>query len=131
PVKPSLPHRLAFLPAAALAAALPFFPGCSRPPEPPARFAAIRTARGEAHDITDTVEVTGEVVPIVLTEIKSEISGRVIQVHAQPGDKVQAGQILVELDRTKLESELHEAERLVEAAGISAEHMLRELHRLE
>lgn len=104
---------------------------CARQDPAALALASVRTTRVQTHDITDTVEITGEVVPLVLTEIKSEISGRVVQVRAQPGDHVKAGQVLVELDQTQLDSELHEAQRLVEAAGISAEHMLRELHRQE
>ncbi|MDB6093458.1 MAG: hypothetical protein JWM32_1020 [Verrucomicrobia bacterium] len=124
PTPPVLVRTLGVLALALLAA-------CGRPDPATAASAAIRTARVATHDITDTVEITGEVVPVVLTEIKSEISGRVVRVHAQPGDRVKSAAILVELDQTQLESELHEAERLVEAAGISGEHMIRELKRLE
>ena len=84
-----------------------------------------------ARDIADTIELTGEVVPLTLWEIKSEISGRVVRVNAQPGDHVTEGEVLVELDRTKLESDAQEAERLVEAADISSQQALRDLHRVE
>ncbi|MDB6168824.1 MAG: hypothetical protein JWM88_1688 [Verrucomicrobia bacterium] len=103
---------------------------CARP-DASVPAESVRTARVALHDIVDTVEITGEVVPVILTEIKSEISGRVVRVNARPGEAVKASQVLVELDRTQLDSELHEAERLVEAAGISAEHMLKDLRRLE
>ena len=104
---------------------------CSRQDPAALALAAVRTTRVQTHDITDTLEIAGEVVPVVLTEIKSEISGRVTKVHALPGARVKAGDMLVELDQTELNSELHEAERLVEAADISAEHMQRELRRQE
>ncbi len=94
-------------------------------------LSSIRTAKVELHDISDTIDITGEVVPVTLWEIKSEISGRVIKVNAQPGENVTDGQILVELDRTKLESDQQEAERLVEAADISARHAVKDLRRLE
>lgn len=105
--------------------------GCARGSGPAETASAIATAKVEAHDIADTIELTGEVVPLTLWEIKSEISGRVVRVNAQPGDMVQAGEVLVELDRTKLESDVQEAERLVEAADISSQQALRDLHRVE
>lgn len=126
-----MPHPLPLLRFTLGALTLGLAVSCSRPDPIATGAAAVRTTRVEKHDITDTLEITGEVVPVVLTEIKSEISGRVVRVAAQPGDAAKAGQVLVELDQTQLESELHEAERLVEAAQISAEHMLRELRRLE
>lgn len=110
---------------------LPLLTSCSRTNPSADAANALPTARVEAHDIADTIELIGEVVPLTLWEIKSEISGRVVRVHAQPGDMVKDGQILVELDRTKLESDLHEAERLVEAADISGKQALRDLHRVE
>ncbi len=120
----------------ACAAALPvalllLLSSCAKPDPAAVALASVRTTRVQTHDIVDTVEITGEVVPIVLTEIKSEISGRVVRVHALPGVHVKAGDILVELDQTQLESELHEAQRLVEAAEISAQHAQRELRRQE
>ena len=105
--------------------------GCDRAGQKTDATSAIATTRVESHDIADTIELTGEVVPLTLWEIKSEISGRVVRVHAQPGDSVSNGQILVELDRTKLESDVHEAERLMEAADISGKQALLDLHRTE
>ncbi len=104
---------------------------CSRTNSQADAANALPTVRVEAHDIADTIELTGEVVPLTLWEIKSEISGRVVRVHSQPGDMVQDGQVLVELDRTKLESDVHEAERLMEAADISSKQALQDLHRIE
>lgn len=108
-----------------------FLSGCSKSDVSPGETSAIRTAKVEPHDISDAIDITGEVVPVTLWEIKSEISGRVIKVNAQPGDLVTNGQVLVELDRTKLESDRQEAERLVEAADISARHAIKDLRRLE
>jgi HlyD family secretion protein len=105
--------------------------GCGKTDQSADAANSIPTARVQAHDIADTIELTGEVVPLTLWEIKSEISGRVIAVHAQPGDMVTEGQVLVELDRTKLASDAQEAERLVEAADISSQQALRDLHRTE
>lgn len=107
------------------------FAGCSKTDATKAEATTIRTAKVELHDISDTIDITGEVVPVTLWEIKSEISGRVIKVNAQPGEFVTDGQILVELDRTKLESDRQEAQRLVEAADISARHAVKDLRRLE
>lgn len=114
-----------------LAGLSPWITGCTRSNPQEEAANAVPTARVEAHDIADTIELTGEVVPLTLWEIKSEISGRVVRVHAQPGDLVKEGQVLVELDRTKLQSDVDEAERQVDAADISAQQALRDLHRIE
>jgi HlyD family secretion protein len=128
PVKP-LPRTPARCAIAVLT--LMLLGACARQDPAAAALAAVRTTRVATHDIVDTVEIAGEVVPVVLTEIKSEISGRVVRVHAQPGERVKLGQVLVELDQTQLDSELHEAERLVEAAEITSAQMLREFRRQE
>ena len=126
-----MPHPLTPLCRALGAVTLVLLGGCARQDPAALALAAVHTTKVATHDITDTLEISGEVVPVVLTEIKSEISGRVVKVHALPGAHVKADDLLVELDQTQLNSELHEAERLVEAAQISAEHMQRDLRRQE
>jgi RND family efflux transporter, MFP subunit len=54
--------------------------------------------------ISDKVIATGFVEPIVSTEIRSEINGKIAFIHVQNGDVVKAGALLMELDKTSLQS---------------------------
>ncbi|TVR51148.1 MAG: efflux RND transporter periplasmic adaptor subunit [Puniceicoccaceae bacterium] len=120
---------LRFSIAAALLGGWLLFPGCGNDAPTGASGGANRVVEVTVRDISETVELTGEVVPAIYSEIKSEISGRIAQVHAEPGVLVAAGDLLVELDRTQLDTEVREAERQVEAARLNMEKALRDYER--
>ncbi|MBR6388747.1 MAG: efflux RND transporter periplasmic adaptor subunit [Opitutales bacterium] len=63
------------------------------------------TAPVKKVDIYEKVTATGFVEPIVSTEIRSEINGKIARIFVQDGDVVKAGDVLVELDKTSLQSE--------------------------
>ncbi len=69
---------------------------------------------------TQTTQSTGELVSGTFTayevSISTELGGSVKAVNASPGERVQAGQTLVELDRTFLEAQINVAETAVSAA---------------
>lgn len=67
---------------------------------------------------TLTVEITaiGTLEPLHTVEIGSEISGVVSQVYVETNDTVTAGQVLAELDRALLESELRRTRAAFKAA---------------
>jgi HlyD family secretion protein len=68
-------------------------------------------------DIARSVVATGVVEPISnRIEIRSKASGIVKQIHVDVGDRVDPGQILVELDRDQLMAQLREAEANLLAA---------------
>ena len=56
-------------------------------------------------DIYEKITATGFVEPIVSTEIRSEINGKIARIFVEDGDIVKAGDLLVELDKTSLQSE--------------------------
>ncbi|NWG14627.1 MAG: biotin/lipoyl-binding protein, partial [Acidobacteria bacterium] len=61
-------------------------------------------------DLARSVVATGVVEPISnRIEIRSKASGIVEKIHVDVGDKVSAGQVLVELDRYQLMAQLREA----------------------
>ncbi len=71
-------------------------------------------ARG---DLARSVVATGVVEPISnRIEIRSKASGIVEKIHVDVGDKVEAGQVLVELDRAQLLAQRREAEANLQAA---------------
>lgn len=66
--------------------------------------------------VSQTVEVSGTVVSARSAEVVPKISGRVVRVLVQDGDRVAAGQALVELDATDQRNDLAQAEAAVAAA---------------
>jgi multidrug efflux pump subunit AcrA (membrane-fusion protein) len=56
------------------------------------------TATAEIRDIDYSVLVSGDVLPLTQLDVKPEVGGRVKKLHIIPGEKVKAGQLLVEID---------------------------------
>ncbi len=91
----------------------------------------IRTNTAEIRDLESIVPATGEVLPLMSSIVKSEISGRLTIIHVKEGDSVTKGQLLLELDRTSLETRLREAERNLEADRLRLEKAERNFKRLK
>ena len=71
----------------------------------------LETVAVERGDVVRKVMFVGTVQPVRLTEVKSEVSGRIIAVLVADGEKVKTGQLLLELDRTEIESEIEALKR--------------------
>jgi RND family efflux transporter MFP subunit len=84
-----------------------------------------------ARDLRQTVVINGAIAPVLSTEIRSEVSGRIARVLVQAGDAVAAAQALVELDQSTLQVQLDEARLGVEAAGLRTERAELEFKRLQ
>ncbi|MFL2546079.1 MAG: efflux RND transporter periplasmic adaptor subunit [Candidatus Rariloculaceae bacterium] len=85
--------------------------------EQPAPVAPIYdTAPVETRAIEVTVDAAGVVEPEVTVEIKSRASGEILAVHAETGDVVEAGALLVEVDQRTPRNRFAEAEAALVAA---------------
>lgn len=82
-------------------------------------------------DIEQFVLVSGLVSPERQTEVKSEVSALIASVKVQPGDAVTKGQVLAELDRRELESQVNEASLRIESTRLQAEKTRQDLARKE
>ena len=82
----------------------------------PAKLAAV-----EKGDIARSVVATGKVQPLSKVEVKSKASGIVKKTYVDYGDRVKAGEVLVELDKEQLEANVREAKATLLAAEASAE----------
>jgi HlyD family secretion protein len=91
----------------------------------------VRTDTAELRDLTSVVPATGEVLPLLSTIVKSEISGRITRIAMEEGAAVQRGDVLVELDRTSLETRVREAQRNLEADRLRMERSQRNYDRLK
>lgn len=62
------------------------------------------------HSISDKVEVPGSLLPFEETQIKAEVSGRVVQLNIMEGTLVKRGDLLVKLFDADLRAQLHKLE---------------------
>jgi multidrug efflux pump subunit AcrA (membrane-fusion protein) len=83
-------------------------------PEPPKTD--IQVTEVHVGDLRQAVPSDGTVVPSVLVEVKSKASGVVQKILVAPGDHVNKGDVLVELDRKDIEARLREARAGLESA---------------
>jgi macrolide-specific efflux system membrane fusion protein len=83
--------------------------------------APVETAAVETRAIEQLVRAVGEVVAAEATDIKSEVSGRIQKLHVKAGDKVKAGDVLLEIDADDVKAELEEVTFRIEAAMIRRE----------
>jgi HlyD family secretion protein len=89
--------------------------GCEKAAEPVAT-AVYDAAPVETRSIQVTVDASGIIEPESTVEVKSKASGEVLAVHAQTGDVVQAGSLLVEIDKRTPRNGVAQAEAALSAA---------------
>lgn len=65
----------------------------------PARVQYL-TARASTGDVVARIEATGTVQPVTQVQVGSQVSGRILALHADFNDTVHAGDLLAELDPT-------------------------------
>lgn len=89
--------------------------GCSREkpkevkasaPPPPVEVTA---ARAEVRKVVRTIDVVGSLAPEETVTVSGEVAGRVAAVHADFGQTVRKGQVLVELEKTEIALQLDRA----------------------
>lgn len=89
------------------------------------------TVKAEVRTVEDVIEANGFVHPKHSTDVRSEVSGRIIEIMVEPGETVERGQILVELDRAALMQELIEAQRTLNAEELRLERARRNFERID
>src|SRR5262245_4999126 len=78
--------------------------------------AGHRSGAVETRTIQVTVDAAGVVEPESTVEVKSKASGEVLAVHAETGDIVPAGHLLVEIDKRTPRNALSQTEAALKAA---------------
>jgi HlyD family secretion protein len=102
-------------------------------------LAVVRFGRAEP-DIGETVRVarealervvvaSGTIEPEHLVEVRPKVSGIVERFAVDAGDRVQAGQVVAEIDRQTLEAAVREARAIVQEARVERDHAGIELER--
>lgn len=80
---------------AALAALVVLVASCGGEREPAPQYESATVVRG---DLSVTVEASGTIEPVSTVEVKSKASGEILELGAEIGDAVKAGQMLVRID---------------------------------
>lgn len=88
-------------------------------------------AKPERLDLSQKVVINGTITPVLSTDIRSEVSGRIARVLVEAGAAVEAGQPLIELDQSTLQVQLDDARLGVEAARLRTERAKLEYDRLQ
>jgi HlyD family secretion protein len=85
---------------------------------------ATTLARAERHSITETLTVSGSLVPREETVVGAEVDGlRIIEILADVGDRVGQGQVLARLDGTMLRTQLAQNTSMIAIAQASIAQM--------
>ena len=90
---------------------------------------ATKLAKVERGDLVKSVVATGKVEPITKVEIKSKASGIVKKLNVEAGDRVQAGQVLAELDRVEMEAQVRQSEAQLQSAEATWQSAVADLAR--
>lgn len=86
---------------------------------------APATVKAAFGDITSTVLVTGTTAPMQSVDLSFERTGKVSAVYVNIGDKVKAGQALVELEKADILAQLAQAQAVVAAARAQLDQLKR------
>ena len=70
----------------------------------------------EKRDITTAVTATGTIKPVTSVDVGTQVSGIVSRLYVDYNSEVKAGQVIAELDRTNLMSELNSAQAYLKSA---------------
>lgn len=89
------------------------------------------TARAERRDIEAAVVASGFVRPVTSSEIKAEVSGKVLRIAVADGQAVRRGDLLATLDPTLAGADREEAARNLQLQRLNLEKLARERARAE
>ncbi|MGD2182092.1 efflux RND transporter periplasmic adaptor subunit [Lusitaniella coriacea] len=109
--------RIAILTWLFVLLAIPGLAGCQptaktqpRGEKPEERAVNVEGAIARTDRLQEPVSYTGTTQPFKEVSLRSRAEGRLLQLNANTGDRVQAGQILAQLDDTLLQTALSEAQ---------------------
>lgn len=92
---------------------------------------SVPTIPVEERSLKETVNVSGFVKPETLTEIKSEINGRIISIPVENGQFVKKGDLLCEIDPQTYQTTVDSMERTVRQRRLSVEKSERDMKRIK
>jgi len=104
--------------------------------EPPSVDAApvgspVMLAFVESRDVVDRIEATGEIVAKAHASIAAQVGGQITKLHAEEGDSVGEGALVIQIDPERRELEVKTAEAGLAEAKAALDESRRELLRIE
>jgi HlyD family secretion protein len=71
--------------------------------------AKLQVCKAEIGDIADRISVAGKLQPVVSANVASQVGGRLKKIAVKPGDRVEQGQVLLELNEREMQSKIETA----------------------
>lgn len=91
----------------------------------------LETVNPATGNISNTVTATGTIEPITVVEVGTQVSGIISKIYVDYNSVVKKGQILAELDKTTLQSELRSKELELKASKTEFEYQKKNFERSE
>ena len=91
--------------------------GCQKAPKAVTPSASYDAASVETRKIEVTVDASGVIEPESTVEVKSKASGEVLKVNGETGDTVEAGTLLVQIDKRTPANNVSQSESALKAAS--------------
>lgn len=85
----------------------------------------LATEKVKRGDLTTAVTATGTVEPITLVEIGTQVSGVISKIYVDYNSEVKAGQVIAELDKRMLTSELETAQATLQSRKVELQQQQR------
>ncbi|NDW18463.1 efflux RND transporter periplasmic adaptor subunit [Dysgonomonas sp. 216] len=89
----------------------------------------LTTEKVKRGNLTTTVTATGTVEPITLVEIGTQVSGVISKIYVDYNSDVTAGQVIAELDKRMLDSELRTAQASLQSKQVELQQQIRNYNR--
>lgn len=77
---------------------------------------AVQTGTVARHDLVQVVTASGEVRPRRYVNVGANVSGRIVELDVQEGDRVKKGQVLARIESERYAAAVRQAEAAVQAA---------------
>jgi HlyD family secretion protein len=90
---------------------------------------SYRTVKVTRGGIAEIVTAAGEINPVQMVMVGTQVSGKVDKVYVQVNDKVKAGQLLAEIDPSLLISQIKQDEASLQTSQMTYEQATRNLER--
>ena len=91
--------------------------------------ASLQTASVEKGELTETVTATGTVESVTQVDVGTQVTGIIDKLYADYNSIVSKGELIAEIEKTMLESDLRSAEANVESARLTYEYNLTNYNR--
>ncbi len=91
--------------------------------------AGLETVRAERGELTETVTATGTIESVTQVDVGTQVTGIIDKLYADYNSVVSKGELIAEIEKTLLQSELNSAEANVESARLTYEYNLTNYNR--